>query len=58
MVGHAALPVVVGAYLLRAITRADLRATVGCELGLLLGERALIHPRPQHAERLLAVLQL
>ena len=58
VVGDAALGEVVGADLLGAVAGADLRAAVGGELGLLLGERALVEPRAQHAHRLLAVLQL
>src|SRR5579862_3276232 len=53
VIGDAALAVVIGADLLGAIAGADLRATVGRELGLLFGQRALIQPRAQHAQRLL-----
>ena len=49
---------VVGADLLRALAGADLRAAVGGELGLLLGELGLVEPRAQDLHRALAVLQL
>src|SRR4051812_39999240 len=45
VVGDAALAEVVGADLLRAVARADLRAAVGGELGRLLGHRALVEAR-------------
>jgi hypothetical protein len=44
--------------LTRPITGPDLREAAGAELGLLLGERPLVHPGAQHAHRPLAVLQL
>ena len=58
MVGDPALAVVVRADLLRALAGADLRAAVGRQLGLLLGQGPLVQACAQDAHRLLAVLQL
>src|SRR4051794_9517697 len=58
VIGDPALAVVVRADLLGAVAGAALRAAVGGELGLLLGDRALVQARAKHAHRLLAVLQL
>src|SRR5215218_9898348 len=53
VVGDAALGEVVGADLLRPLARADLRAPVGGQLGLLLGELLLVEPRAQDPHRAL-----
>jgi hypothetical protein len=58
VVGDPVLGEVVGADLLRALAGAHLGAAVGGQLGLLLGPRPLVEPRPQDAHRLLAVLEL
>ena len=58
VVGDPVLGEVVGADLLRALARADLRAPRRVELGPLALELALVEPRAQDAHRLLAVLQL
>jgi hypothetical protein len=49
---------VVGADLLGALAASDLGLARGCDRGLLLGERALLQARAQHAHRALAVLKL
>ena len=58
VVGDPALREVVGADLLRALAGADLRLALGRDLGLLLGQLALIEPGAQHPHRLLPVLKL
>src|SRR5204863_6910196 len=58
MVGDAVLGEIVRADLLRALPGPDLRTTSRVELGLLLLPLELIEARAQHAQRLLAVLQL
>src|SRR5579875_1535454 len=52
----AVLGVVVGADLLRALSGADLGEPACPDLGLLLGERALVQAGAEHAHRALAVL--
>src|SRR4051794_39566821 len=58
VIRHAPLREVVGADLLRPLARADLCAALGRLGRLLLGELLLVQARPEHAHRLLAVLQL
>src|SRR2546423_7294231 len=58
VVRHPPLREVVGAHLLRALTRADLRPAIRGELLLLLAQRVLIEPRAQHPHRALPVLEL
>src|SRR5919109_1898482 len=58
VVGDSVLGKVVGADLLGALARADLRPARGVELGLLLLALDLVQASAQHAQRLLAVLEL
>ena len=58
VVGHPVLREVVGADLLRARARADLRQPLRRLLGLLRRQLALEQPRAQHAHRPVAVLEL
>src|SRR4051794_5706771 len=58
VVGHAPLRIVVGADLLRAVARPDLRLALGAERGLLLLQLGLVELRAQQLHRALAVLQL
>src|SRR6266540_4142096 len=58
VVGDPVLGEVVGADALGAVQRADLRATLGGELGLLVGDRPVQQAGAEHAQRLLPVLDL
>ena len=58
VVRDALLGEVVGADLLGALAGPDLRLARGRLLRLLLGQRALVQPRAEHAHRALAVLEL
>ena len=58
VVGDPALREVVGADLLGALAGPDLRAALGRDLRLLVGDRLLEQARAQHPHRLVAVLQL
>src|SRR5215218_9476794 len=58
VVGDPVLGEVVGPDALGAVQRADLRAPLGGQLGLLLGDGPVQQPGPQHPHGLLAVLDL
>src|SRR6266536_2129140 len=58
VVGHPVLREVVGADALGAVQRADLRAALGRELSLLLGDGPVEQAGAEHAQGLLAVLDL